>query len=62
SVAQFDITTKQLYEWTTKKKALQNVSAYFKQLNTSAHFKYLLLEANFKNWVKSLRLQQKIVY
>ncbi|CAG8610939.1 565_t:CDS:2, partial [Dentiscutata erythropus] len=58
---QFNITPKQLCEWIKKKIELKNVPPYVKQLNIGARPKYLLLEVDIKNWVKSLRSQQKIV-
>ncbi|CAG8662168.1 27949_t:CDS:1, partial [Dentiscutata erythropus] len=58
---QFNITPKQLRKWIKKKNELKNVPAYVKQLNIGARPKYPLLEADLKNWIKSLRSQQKIV-
>src|SRR6185437_9893421 len=58
---QFNITPKQLREWIKKKIELKNVPPYVKRLNIGARPKYPLLEVDIKNWVKSLRSQQKIV-
>ncbi|CAG8785893.1 22380_t:CDS:1, partial [Dentiscutata erythropus] len=59
--AKFNIKTKQLWDWISKKDQLLKAQPGRKKLNKGASPKYLALKATLAEWIREQRNNQKAI-